>query len=379
MTRWVALAVAGAVALVIGVFTNPAQAYFSYLTAYAFALGIALGALFLILIEQLISSTWFVVVRRAAESIASSLPLLLVLFVPIPLGARWLFPWTHVASLESQTRSLVAQKTAYLNLPFFIARAAVYFACWIAIAEEVRRWSLRQDQDRSAEWSQRIRTLSAPALIVLAFTMGFAAIDWLMSLSPVFSSTIFGVQLFAGAMLGALALIAWLLGHPADSPLAAASTEDHRAAMGKMIFTFAIFWAYTTFVQLLIVWIADLPAEIAWYSARIAGTWRAFGLLVAAGQFGVPFALMLSHSLKRSRRVLAGLGMWLLVVHYLELYWIVMPQLHPGGIGPHWLDAGAAAAVVGVTVAFTMWRARGHEAIPVGDPELLTSLRYSES
>ena len=378
MTRWLMLAVAGAVTFAIGAVLDPAQAYFSYLTAYVFGLGIVLSALMLVLIEELIAATWFVVFRRAAETIASTLPIFVVLFVPIVLGARWLYPWTRVPLLDVHARDVVVQKTAYLNLPFFMLRAAVYFACWVGIAERVRTLSLRQDREPGS-WNERIRALSGPGLIVLSFTLAFAAIDWVMSLSPTWFSTIFGLQLFAGGMLAALGLIAVIAGFADDPALDASVSPDHAAALGKMILTFAIFWAYTSYVQLLIIWIANLPAEVTWYVSRANGAWRWVGLTIAAGEFAVPFALMLSYRLKRHRRMLAKLGLWILAIRYVEIYWMVMPQLHVATVRPHWLDASAAATVVGAAAACAAWRAQGHASIPIGDPELQTSLKYSEA
>jgi hypothetical protein len=272
-------------------------------------------------------------------------------------------------------RGLVMQKTAYLNLPFFFIRAAIYLGSWIWLAERVWRWSLAQDDDGDAIWTIRIRRLSAPGLIVLGFTLAFAAVDWVMSLDPTWFSTIFGLQLFAGAMLGTLALLAVDVARRADSVF----SPEHASALGKMILTFAIFWAYTSFAQLLIIWIADIPDEARWYVPRSAGSWLVVGLVLAAAQWAVPFALMLSYHLKRRRSVLAALGWWLLVVHYVETYWLVMPELHPSGVHLHWVNASAGATVIGAAVACAIWRGRGRPTVPIGDPALEVSLRYSES
>jgi hypothetical protein len=379
MIAWLALALAGAITLAIGLLIDPPQTYFSYLTAYTFGLGLALGALFLILIEHLIAATWFVVLRRAAEIIVSALPAFVVLFLPVALGVHWLYPWTHAATLDEHARSLVELKRSYLNLPFFFVRAAVYFVCWVTIAERARHYSLAQDADPSGAWDSRLRAFSPPALIVLSFTLAFAAIDWLMALEPTFFSTIFGLQLFAGAVLGALALIAVIVGRSFLAALDEAVTAEHASAVGKMIFTFAIFWAYTSFAQLLIVWIADIPDEAAWYITRARGSWLVLGLALGVGEFAVPFFVLLSYRLKRRRRVLTWIGALILLTHYLELYWIVMPAFHPTLARPHWLDASAAATVVGVAVACAIWRARDHAPIAVGDPELGASLRYLET
>jgi hypothetical protein len=176
-----------------------------------------------------------------------------------------------------------------------------------------------------------------------------------------------------------LALLGLIVGRTTDPALRQTVTAEHASAIGKLVLTFAIFWAYTSFSQLLIIWIADVPDEVTWYVPRITGSWLAVGLAVAIAQFGVPFALMLSYTLKRQVRVLAMLGGWLLAAHYVEMYWIVMPQLHPATARPHWLDLSAAATVIGAAVSYGLWRARGHATIAVGDPELGSSLRYVET
>lgn len=369
----------GTAAWIVGFVLHPAQASHSYLTAYVFVLGIALGALALLMIEHLVAATWFVVLRRLVEHLTALIPALAVLFLPIAAGVRWLYPWTDPAALAPHARELVERKEAYLNLPFFFVRAALYFASWIALAALLRRWSLRQDGEPGERWQAPQRALSAPGAIVLAFTLTFAAFDWIMSLEPTWMSTIFGVQIFAGGMVGTLALLAVLAGRAADGgPLTGVLNDEHFAALGKLLFTFVIFWAYTTFAQLLIVWIADLPDEVIWYLARLNGPWRWVGLAVAVGQFAVPFFLLLSHRLKRQPRLLVALGASILVVHYIETWWIVMPQLQPMSAVPHWTDAAAAAMVVGLAGAWASRAGSGHSAVAVGDPALPAALEYSE-
>ena len=200
-----------------------------------------------------------------------------------------------------------------------------------------------------------------------------------MSLSPTWVSTIFGVQIFAGGMLGALGLMGVLVGRAAqDGPLAGVVKPDHCSALGKMMFTFVIFWAYVSFAQLLIIWIADVPEEVIWYAPRLEGSWLWVGAAIAIGQFAIPFFLLLSYTRKRRASALVRVGAWLLVIHYLEVLWIVMPQLHPESAAPHWQDAAAAAMVLGLTAAFGSWRARDHAPVAIGDPDLESGLEYSE-
>lgn len=374
------LGAAGLAGFLVGAVLDPARAYFSYLVAFEFATSIAVCSLLLVMIERLVSGVWFVTVRRPAEAVTAALPVLAVLFLPVAFGVRTLYPWTDLSALSDHARELVQRKTAYLNLPFFYVRAGFYFLAWIVLAERMRRWSLRQDVEPGERLSALQRRWSAGGAIVLAFTLTFAAFDWLMSLEPTWYSTIYGVQIFAGGMVGALSLLALLVAKDADhGPLAGAVTPEHSSAIGKMLFTFVIFWAYASFSQLLIIWIGNLPDEVTWYVPRINGSWLWVGLALAVGHFAVPFFLLLSYHRKRRIDALARLGLWLLAMHYLEAYWIVMPQLRPLDATPHLLDAAAAAMVIGFALAGSGWRTRTNAAMPVGDPELPASLEYSES
>jgi hypothetical protein len=370
----------GLLLIAIGIVFDARQTAFSYLAAYVAILGVALGALILLMIEHLIAASWFTAVRRPAEATIATLPALALLFVPIALTLRWLYPWTDLSQLAPHAHELVAKKAAYLNVPFFLIRAVVYFAAWTATAELVRGWSLRQDAEPGERWSKRQRALAGPGLIIVSFTLTFAAFDWIMSLAPTWYSTIFGVQIFSGGIVGTLALLAvlvtWDREHTGE--LTSALNEDHFSAIGKLVLTFAIFWAYITFSQLLIIWIANLPEEVTWYAPRIRGAWLWWALAVAVGHFVVPLALLLSFHLKRRPRVLFWLGLWLLLMHYLEACWIVLPELHPSSAWPHWQDAAALAATAGIVIACASWRAQTVSALPLGDPELPQALRYSD-
>jgi hypothetical protein len=349
---------AGVVILAIGGISSPAQAAYSYLTAYVFTAGIAVSAIFLLLIETLVAAEWFVPVRPAAEWMMGTLPICAVLFVPIAAAVRLLYPWVSPADrLTDSAEALVASKSAYLNVPFFLLRAGVYLACWIAIAIRIRRRSRLLASQPIRDWMRDHRPAAALALIVLALTFTFAAFDWIMSLSPTWFSTIFGVQIFSGAMLGCIGLFALLLA-TADplSLLGRAATAERSSAVGKLMLTFVCLWAYVTFSQVLIIWLGDLPDEITWYAPRLSRSWLVLGAVIAVGTFAVPFALLLSREWKRQPRNLARLGVWLLLMHYAEVYWIVVPAYRPAGAWPHWTDLGAPLAVLGLTTA---WASRG--------------------
>lgn len=374
-TRWAALAIAGALLFAAGLAGNPSRAWIAYLTAYVAVLTVALGALCMIMAAHLTDAVWFVVLRRSAEAVSDALPLLAVLAIPLGFGLQHLYPWTHPDALDASVRELVERKLAYLNAPFFLVRAVVCLVCWSAFAVVFRRWS--QGQDAGDRMNPPFRALSAAGAILVGITMTVAAIDWIMSLTPEWSSTIFGVQLWAGAMVSALALVAaWSL--PDREATTAVVRPVHANALASLLQAFVIFWIYVGFCQLLVIWIGNEPREIVWYVPRLQGRWALLGIILIVGHFLVPFLLLLQRSVKYSRPRLAKLGIWLLVMHYADVFWVIGPQAHGELLGPHWLDAAALAFVIGITGTFATWRWQRSPAVPLNDPALPLSIAYEE-
>jgi hypothetical protein len=282
-----------------------------------------------------------------------------------------------VRGLAPELLGPVLRKAAYLNVPFFLVRAAVYFAVWIALAELLRRWSLRTDREPSARLVHRQRALSAGGLPVFAFALTFAAFDWLMSLSPWWYSTIYGVYVFSAGFLcalGLVAVVARLARRAGAQPAADAPAHFH--ALGNLLLTFVVFWAYVAFCQLLVIWIGDEPLEARWLYLRVHTLWAVLGVVIFLGMFAVPFLLLLLRDFKRSPRLLARLGAGLVLMLWLDMYWLVMPEVYPAGPRPHWLDLAALAFVGGSMLAFGAWRAAGHPLVAPNDPQLQRSLEY---
>jgi hypothetical protein len=364
--------------LVGGLVFDARRALFSYLVAFVYWIGIALGALILLGALHASNARWPVVLRRFIETVPQSLPVFLALFVPVALGMGQLFPWVNPHGLAPEMAHAVHGKTPYLNAPFFLVRAAIYFAVWIGVASLLRAWSVRQDATGAVGLTLRQRRLGTGALPFLALTMTFAAFDWMMSLDPRFFSTIFGVYWFAGSFMGAFAvtIIAATLTRAEPDGFGHLANADHFHALGNLLLAFVAFWAYVAFSQFMLIWIANIPEEVPWYILRIDGGWRFMGAFLALFHFIVPFFLLLSRDLKRRPRALSLVAAWLLVVHWVDVYWLVMPHLHAAGPRPWLFDLTAFVGVGGVAVAFTILRMRAAAPIPVADPWLEDSLRY---
>jgi len=331
----------------IGLLVDPRQAYASWLAALAAGLSVALGALLLVAIASISGARWFDPLRGFALDVAGTLPLFALLFLVLLPGLGSLYPWVHARDLPN---------AGWLNLPWFLARAALYFALWIGIALTLRRWAHAGGAATAEPPTARERALAAAALPPLGLTLTFAAFDWLMSLDPRWSSTVFGVYWFAGGFLAALAVVTLAAVRRAGE----GRREDRLPAaqgyaLGALMLTFAVFWGYIAYSQYFIIWIADVPAEVAWYVPRVRGGWGVMALVVLAGQLALPLLVLLLYAAKRSARAMGVIAAWLLVVHYLDTYWLVLPAIHPDAPHPHWLDLSALAAVGGCAAAWIAW------------------------
>lgn len=381
-------AVAGVLGLVLtllGGLAAPQEALVSYLTAFVYWIGISLGGLVLTMAFNAARGRWMIVLRRAMETLHAALPAFLVLFLPILLGARRIFLWIDPGeALGKEGRALVQAKHGYLNLGAFTLRAVLYFAVFLAVSSLLWRWSNRQDTAEDAELSasltRRQRALSAGGLPFVAFALTFASFDWLMSLNPLFYSTIFGLYYFAGAFLGAIALLTVATAAARHEPGTHGPFVSlaHYHNLGKLLLAFTAFWAYVTFSQYMLTWIANLPEELPWFIARTTGPWKPVWVVLIFGHFLIPFFLLLSRDLKLRPRALAAMAAWLLFAHFIDTWWIIVPTFHREHVVFHWTQVTAFAGVGGVAIAVALARIRGRFAIPVGDPYLPDSLRYTQ-
>jgi hypothetical protein len=369
------LAVLGAAACAILGVANPTQFYFSWLVSFLFFLSLALGALFFVLIQYAAQGSWGIVVRRIGETTFATIPLMAALFLPLVFGLHHLYEWSHQEAVAQDP--VLAWKAPYLNVPFFLIRAAVYFGCWSYIAWLYYSLSRAQDATGDLAISLRLRRLAGPSLIVLALTTTFASFDWIMSLTPHWYSTMFGVYFFAGAFVGFIALLSIAaVAMRGAGLLDVIISAEHLHDIGKFLFAFTAFWAYIAFSQFFLIWYANIPEETAWFKTRLEGSWQAVSILLMVGHFAVPFFYLMGRGVKRRGATLAVGGAWLLAMHFVDLYWLVMPTLHPGGVSPSLLDVAAFVAIGGSFVGAAGWLLRREALVPLGDPRLPESLAF---
>jgi hypothetical protein len=370
-TRQRQLLIAGAAGLavsIVGLLVDATQFLQSYLMAYMFVLGIALGSLALGMVHQLSGGAWGVVIRRPIGAATRTLPVLTLLFLPILLGVHQLYEWTD-AALVARDEAL-QHKHLYLNVPFFAVRAAIYFAVWNALVYFLNAWSLEQDETADPRLARRMQVLSAAGLVAYGVTITFASFDWLMSLDPHWYSTIYGVLILGGQGLSAMAfLIAVLVWLGRRPPLDRIVVPAHFHDLGNLLLAFVMLWAYFAFSQYLIIWAGNLPLEIGWYIHRSFTSWRAVAVALIVFHFAVPFVLLLSRAVKRDPSLIVKVAIGILIVRVVDLFWLIAPEFHQTGISVSWLDILLPLSLGSLWLGCFIWQLRGRAILPVHDPE----------
>lgn len=377
---WRGLPLAGALAAVIGIGAsfamrgaNEEQFYYSWLVAFLYFMSLGLGALFFVLLQFATKTGWGVVVRRLAENTAASLIVMVLAFVPVYLGLTRLYHWSDTEHADA----ILQGKAWYLNPTRFLVFGLVYFAIWSALAYWFRSGSVRQDTSGDHDLTRRRIRWAGPGIVLFALTSTFASFDWAMSLDPHWYSTIFGVYYFAGSLVCVFAFLSLLvIGLRRAGCLAGFVTVEHMHDLGKLLFAFVVFWAYIGFSQFFLIWYANIPEETGWYLARMKGSWQSLTLFLAVGHFIVPFFFLMSRHIKRQALTL-GLGAtWMLGMHLIDMYWLVMPTLHPDGYRITILDVTTWVGIGGLFMtAFGFFLTRA-KLVPAKDPRLVESISF---
>jgi len=360
--------IAGLVACAVGAVVSPSEFFRAYLVAYLFWLGIALGCMAIALIHYLTGGAWGLVIRRVLESGIYTLPLLALAFVPLAFGLRELYEWARPEAVAAD--ALLQHKSVYLNVPFFLVRAAVYFVSWIGVAAVLRAWS-----PADAIPARRLRVVAGPGLALYGLTMTFAAIDWVMSLEPHWFSTIYGMMFATGQVLAGFAFViavASLLAR--RPPLADLVAPNHFKDLGNLLLAFVMLWAYLSFAQYLLIWAGNLPEEIPWYIRRQQGGWAAVAVVLILFHFAAPFALLLFRTVKRHALLFVAAG--ILFMRYVDLFWLVVPDLEPHGFPVHWMDVAAPVGLGGIWLATFGWQLDRRPLLPLHDPQLREALGH---
>jgi hypothetical protein len=373
----VAVTVLGLVLAGVGYATNHERFAFSYLTGFAWMVTIGLGALFFILIQHLTKAGWSVAARRHMEWISTILPVAAIMFLGVVFFAHHIYH--HWMGPDAAKDELLVAKSGWLNPGFFYIRAVIYFVVWAFFVWWFGKTSMKQDVTGDAGLTSSMQKVSAPATLLSALTLTFAAFDWLMSLDPHWFSTIFGVYIFSGGMTSSLSLLALItIALQRAGLLQKVSTVEHQHDIGKLLFGFTVFWAYIAFSQFILIWYANIPEETIFYLHRWEGNWKLISLLLLVGHFVLPFLYLLPRTTKRNPIALGAGAVLMLFMHYVDMYWLVMPtfdshaSLAPGAL---LTDLGGLVLPIGLLVLVIAWRAAKGPLYPLRDPRLLETYK----
>ena len=376
--------VVGVVLCGIGFAVAREQFYRAYLIGYLLWLGVPLGSMALLMVHHLSGGAWGVVIRRIFEASSRTLPLLAILFLPIAAGMHSLYPWTNETLVAHD--HILHGKSPYLNTPFFLVRAVIYFACWIGLSTLLSKWSLAQDGgDQNA--ARKMQRLSGAGLVIYGLTITFAAVDWVMSLNPKWFSTIMGFLFMGGHGLIALAftvVIATALARRA--PMDHVFKPVHFHDLGKLMLAFVMLWAYFNFSQFLIIYSGNLAEEVPYYITRLSNGWQyvALGLLLL--HFVLPFSMLLSRDLKRNANRLITIAVLVIVMRLVDIAFLVSPEFNSAGANLHagedavssafvnWLDVAAPLAIGGIWVAYFLRQLGSRPLLPLREPDLAKAI-----
>jgi hypothetical protein len=368
----VAIAIVAYAAVGVGAYFDAKQFAFSYLFAFTFFFTICMGGLFWILVHHGVDAEWSVVVRRQLENIASLLVVMGLLFIPLIFVAPTLWYWMKP---ENAHDPLLIEKWPYLTKEFFWGRAAFYFVFFSIAATWLRANSIHQDTCGSARYTLINRKITFASLPLFAIALTFSAIDWLMGLDYHWFSTMWGVYLFAGSALSSLCVLVLIITALRNAGyFQNVITMEHYHILGKLMLAFTIFWAYIGFSQYMLIWYANIPEETVYFLRRNTESWQILSTALVVGHFFVPFLLLLPNFGKKKPAYLCGMALWILTMHLLDIYVIVLPALHKAGFNPSWLDIACLAAI-GCTLAALFLKRLGDAPLwPLRDPRLKNSI-----
>jgi len=371
-------ALLGIIGCIVGYVTNPARLYQSYTVAFAYTSLIGLGAFFFVMVQFLTGSAWSVTMRRIMENIMITLPVGLLLFIPIAVGVHVIYPWANPQAIA--TGAMLGTKGTYLTPNFFILRTVVYFLLWSLWAGSIYHQSTKQDTARSVKQMHIISRWSAPGLLLAVAVGTLASYDWLMSLEPKWYSTIFGLIMLSGGALSFFSVVTLVcLAFRRVGILKNSITEEHYHDLGKWLLCMTCFYTYVAFAQYFLIWYANIPEETIWFRHRTVGSWLGISLAMPFLRFIIPFSILLCRPAKRSLKVIGFVAVWSLVVEYIDLYWIVMPTYYKTGPQLHWLDLATMVTTVSICGLVFWSRFRAHKMVPVGDLRFQQSLHFENA
>jgi hypothetical protein len=356
----------------------PTDFYRAWLIGWVWILSVALGALGVYLVHLLSRGAWGLVVRRPLEAAGRTIPALLLFAIPVLLGLGTLYPWADGARVAHD--EILRHRQPWMSVPFVVARLVLYFAIWGGLALALSTLSRRQDAGQNPAAAERsMQGLAGPGLVLHILAVSFFSFDLVMSVNPHWYSTIYGLYVLGGQAISGMALVIltelFLSSRP---PLAGVLQNRHIHDHGKLLFAFLMLWGYFAVSQYLIIWSGDLPEEVVFYNQRFTGGWGAVALVIVFIHFVLPFFILLSRDLKRDVTKLSLVATLLLVMRWVDLYWLAAPAFSPGRFEIHWVDLAAPVAMGGLWLWLYAGRLASRPLLPVHDPHLPEAITAPE-
>jgi hypothetical protein len=354
------------------------RAFQSYLFSYLYWFSIPLGCMAILMMHHLTGGWWGYPIRRLLEAGTRTCLVMTVLFIPILFGIKKLYPWT-IWAVDKPADPALHFKAMYLTENFFVVRSVIYFAIWLTLVYFLNRWSYQQDRTGNPRLASVLEAFSAPGLILWGIAVTYSSIDWIMSIEPLWFSTIYGMLFMVVEALAAMAFVIFVLRLLADSePIKNIVTGSQFNDLGNLMLAFVMLWAYLSFSQFLIIWAGNLRDEIPWYLARAFGGWGALAIFLMIMHFAVPFLLLLQRGVKRRLRVLAGLTGMMVFLTLVDVYWLVVPGFQSERSGPrlHPSDILAVIGIGGIWVGTYIWQLRKMPLLPLHDPRFEGALQH---
>jgi hypothetical protein len=371
----VVLVVIGLAAFAGGLATDAKRTWASFLVNHFFFMSLAIGGMFFAAIQWLTGAMWSAPLRRVSESFTSYLPFVVVTFIVLCFGMKSIYIWTDPAIVASD--AMIRLKSSYLNISFFTIRNLVALAVLIFFTFKMVGNSIAQDDTKNVAFTLRNRRLAPAFLAFFAILYSMAAIDQIMSLEPMWYSTMFGVYCFAGLFYSALAATCLLTIYlKQKGKLEGLVNENHLHDMGKFMFAFTVFYAYIGFSQFMLYWYANIPEETIYYIHRFHGSWMYLSIFLVAGKFGVPFFVLLPRDVKRNIRVLVPVAIFMLIANWIDVLWMVQPSFFPEGPRFSWIEIGTTLGFLGIFGLFVIRFLSRHNVAAVGDPKFAESVLH---
>lgn len=373
---WISLIVVGVISFGVALKINPERAWANFLLGYFFWMCISLAGVFFAALQHLTGAYWSVTVRRVAESFIAYLPYAFVLFFVLLFGVHHLYEWTHHE--EVMHDPILKLKIGYLNVPFFVIRHIAMYAGVFILGGWLVRNSLRQDKNGNPQLTQLNAKISAPFMLVFGWLFTFVSFDLLMSLFPHWFSTIFGVYAWSGLFYSGLAMLTlWTVLLKRKGYLQGFVTEDHYHDLGKLMFTFLVFWGYIAFSQFMLIWYANLPEETPYFLVRAKGGWMEVSYALMIVKFAIPFFILISRPAKRNENVLIFMCLWFLAAQWLDLYWMIFPRFFESPIFG-WMEVGVFTGFAGLFMFAVGNFLSKVSVVAIRDPRLEQALHHHQ-